>query len=195
MGKESIIKFIQKNSGFSENVAKEIASYFEVKNVKKNDFFLSEGKICAELMFLEEGYMRVFINDLNGCEVTTRFYSQNHTVYDASSFFSRNLSKENIQALTNCKGWSLSFEVMNILFHSFPEFREFGRSILVKELVILQKRMVSALTETAEDRYLSLIKSNPNIFQYSSLKNISSYLGVTDSSLSRIRKIAFKKQG
>ena len=187
---EAIKIFIQNNSTFSEAIAIMIAEHFEVKNVRKNDFILSAGKICNEYMFLEEGYMRAFIYDYNGCDVTTNFYFKNQPVFDASSFFFRNASKENIQALTDCKGWVLNYDTIDKLFHSIPEFREFGRLMLVKEFVSLKERMLSTLTQTAEERYLKLIHNNPDIFQHSSLKNIASYLGITDSSLSRIRKNA-----
>ncbi len=191
--KESLFKFIQSNAVISEAIINEIVKHFEVKNVRKDDFILSAGKICNEYMFLEEGYIRTYIYDYNGCDVTTNFYFKNQPVFDASSFFFRSTSKENIQALTDCKGWILSYDTINNLFHSIPEFREFGRLMLVKEFCTLKERMLSALTETAEERYLTLIQNNPDIFQYSSLKNIASYLGITDTSFSRIRKNAFKK--
>jgi len=80
-----------------------------------------------------------------------------------------------------------------MLFHSIPEFRDFGRSILVKGFASLKIRMLSMITETAEERYASLLHSNPEIFQYAPLKQIASYLGITDTSLSRIRKEILKK--
>jgi hypothetical protein len=44
------------------------------------------------------------------------------------------------------------------------------------------------ITETAEQRYEHLLKTNPDIFQNVPLKHIASFLGITDTSLSRIRK-------
>jgi len=49
------------------------------------------------------------------------------------------------------------------------------------------------ITETAEERYATLLKTNPEIFQHAPLKNIASYLGITDTSLSRIRKELVRK--
>ena len=54
-------------------------------------------------------------------------------------------------------------------------------------------RMLSVITETAEQRYQTLLKTNPEIFQHTALKHIASYLGITDTSLSRIRKEYQKK--
>jgi hypothetical protein len=53
--------------------------------------------------------------------------------------------------------------------------------------------MLSLIIETAEERYISLLQSTPEIFQYAHLKQIASYLGITDTSLSRIRKMMMKK--
>jgi DNA-binding MurR/RpiR family transcriptional regulator len=44
------------------------------------------------------------------------------------------------------------------------------------------------ITEDAETRYASLVAHHPEILQHAPLKQIASYLGVTDTSLSRIRK-------
>ena len=74
-----------------------------------------------------------------------------------------------------------------------PEFREFGRSLLVSGFASLKSRMLSMITATAEERYEKLLQTNPSIFQTAALKHIASYLGVTDTSLSRIRK-KFAKQ-
>jgi len=43
------------------------------------------------------------------------------------------------------------------------------------------------ITETAEQRYETLLKNNPEIFAFAQLKHIASFLGITDTSLSRIR--------
>jgi len=82
---------------------------------------------------------------------------------------------------------------LNNLFYSLPEFRDFGRALLAKGFASLKMRMLSVITETAEQRYQTLLKTNPEIFQHTALKHIASYLGITDTSLSRIRKEYQKK--
>ena len=75
-----------------------------------------------------------------------------------------------------------------MLFHSIYEFREFGRMILVKGFISFKQRTLSLINESAEQRYETLITARPEIFQRAPLKYIASYLGITDSSLSRIRR-------
>lgn len=193
MKNDNLIPFLQSTNLISLPKAKEIADYFTSRTILKNDYFLKEGQVCNEYLFLNNGFMRAFAYDTHGHDVTTSFYSNCHVVFEVSSFFNRTASKENIQALTNCEGWYITYEQLNQLFHSLPEFREFGRSILVKGFATLKIRMLSTITETAEERYAQLLKTNPEIFYHAPLKHIASYLGITDTSLSRIRKESSKK--
>jgi len=196
--KEPIINFIEatllgSNVAISREQLETIVSFYEPKTFKKSDLFVTEGKVSNGSFFMTDGFMRAFTHDLNGQEVTTQFYSKNHSVFEAASFFIRTKAMENIQAITPCEGFMLSFERMNKLFHSVPQFREFGRTMLVKEFLAFKQRALSLINKTAEERYEELIGANKEIFQYAQLKYIASYLGITDSSLSRIRKEFSKK--
>jgi CRP-like cAMP-binding protein len=193
MEKSSLIRFFQNTNLVTSQKAEEISSHFSEKKLEKNEFFLKEGKVSDEYYFLESGFMRAYAIDTEADEITTNFYASNQVVFEVSSFFNRTRSKENIQALSACTGWCISYQQLNNLFHTIPEFREFGRHILVKGFSALKTRMLSMITETAETRYERLVESNPELFQLALLKHLASYLGVTDSSLSRIRKEYTKK--
>jgi len=164
-----------------------LTNHFEDRKFLKNEFFLREGKV-SDLLYLAEGLMRAYTFDLKGDEVTTNFFAKGRQVFDHASFFLQTPSEENIQAITDCIGYSITFEKMNTIFHSIPEFREYGRGMLVKELVSYKKRTLAMINKSAEQRYEDLIKDDKEIFQSAQLKHIASYLGVTNSSLSRIRR-------
>lgn len=193
MERKALVNFIQSHLPVPSQTVHDIALHFEEKQLDKNDFFLKDGRISREYLFLEEGFMRSFAFDVDGNEVTTAFYGANQVVFEVASFFNHTASRENIQAITACRGYSITFEQLDMLFHSIPVFREFGRAILVKGFVLLKQRTLSLITETAEERYSNLMHSNPEIFMHAPLKNIASYLGITDTSLSRIRKEFIKK--
>ena len=190
---QKLISFFQSTNLVSPTSATEIASRFEERRFSKNEVVLKEGKVCDDYLFLVKGFMRSFAHDTEGNEVTTNFYAPGSVVFEVSSFFHRTKSKENIVALTDSECLRINYEQLNDLFHSLPEFREFGRSVLVRGFTALKSRMLSMITETADERYAQLLQNNPEIFQYAPLKTIASYLGVTDSSLSRIRA-GFAKQ-
>ena len=190
---EKIIYFIQQVFPMPPEQAAAIATHFSEKEFGKNEWLLKENKICTSYYFLFEGFARAFTYDLEGNDVTTAFYSANQIVCELYSFFKQVPSRENIQALTHCKTLCISFTDLQTVFHTLPQFREFGRAILVNAYTDLKTRMLATLHETAEERYSNLMKSQPGIFQHAALKNIASYLGVTDTSLSRIRKEFSKK--
>jgi CRP-like cAMP-binding protein len=191
--KTALIKFIQQAIPLDHDMARAIADHFHTREWKKGDLFLKEGKISNEYIFLNSGFMRAFLFDTEGNEVTVHFYSPYNIVFEIASFFQRVPSQENIQALTDSTGWALTYEQLNNLFHTIPAFRDFGRAVLVKYFAALKIRTLSMINKTAEQRYEVLLASNPEIFQNASLKHIASYLGITDSSLSRIRAAFSRK--
>jgi CRP-like cAMP-binding protein len=188
MEQKKLIELFYHSNLVSISKAQEIAEHFSKKEFAKNDWVLKEGQVSDEYIFLEKGFMRAFAIDLNGNDVTTNFYNDNQVVFEVHSFFNRTRSKENIQALTDCITWYINYNQLNNLFHTIYEFREFGRSILVKGFSALKNRMLTTITGTAEERYAELLSTKPEIFQNAALKHIASYLGITDTSLSRIRK-------
>jgi CRP-like cAMP-binding protein len=190
---QTLISLLQNTFGLPNPVSTQIEDRFQFIEINKGDLFLSEGKLSDAFLFLASGFMRSYIFDTEGNEVTVQFYSEGSVVFEAASFFQRKTSEENIQALADCTGWILTFDQLNNLFHTLPEFREAGRAMLVKTLVGLKMRTISMINQTAEQRYAQLLHLNPEIIQQAPLKYIASYLGITDTSLSRIRKDFLQK--
>ncbi len=183
-----LISFIKATLPIKDTIASSIAENFEQALITKNDFLLNQGKIANDYIFLEKGFIRSFTYDIDGNEVTTNLHSSNAIVFDAASFIKRTPTNENIQALTDCTVWVLRYDTFQKLFHSIPEFREFGRENLVNGFVSFKERTLAMINLTAEQRYENLLKTKPELLQNVPLKYLASYLGITDTSLSRIRK-------
>ncbi len=161
---------------------------FEHFLLPRNTFLIEENKNIEKTYFLEIGYIRSFTLDNDGLEVTTNIYSAPCFVNDFSSFFKKLPAKQNFQTITNCEGWAMSLTNVEKYFHNSPEFREFGRLLVLNHYDLLNKRMLDMIKNSAENRYLNLLSEHPDIFQNVPLKIIASYLGITATSLSRIRK-------
>lgn len=187
MEREALIKFIKQTIPISQKEATTISTTFEPVTYSKGDYLLHQNEISDTYLYLEKGLMRTFLFDTDGNEITTDFHKENNVVFEVTSFFNRVASQANIQAVTNCRGYRLSYSELNTLFHNKPEFRDFGRAILVKEFIKSKERNYGMINKTAEERYKTLITHNAQILQYAPLKHIASYLGITDSTLSRLR--------
>lgn len=193
MTKEKLLLFLQSTGFVTAAQAEEIAGNFQHSALNKNDFLLQAGKVSDDYFFLNDGCLRAFAYDMTGNDITTGFYTSGQVVFEVASFFQRTPSQEYIQALTDCAGWGISCAQLNALFHARPEFREFGRSVLVRGFAALKSRMLRTITEPAAARYESLLHTNPAVVQHAPLKHIASYLGITDTSLSRIRRDISRK--
>lgn len=188
MQKEDLVKYYTDVAKLTEQSALKIASEFEVKHFKKSELILKENQISNEFYFVSEGIIRSYLYDLEGNEITLNFFSKSEMAFEVASFFQRIPSQENFEALEDCTVYFLSFDKLNNLFHTIPEFRESGRGILVRGFISFKLRTLSMLNKTAEERYAQLVKTKPELLQTVPLKYIASYLGITDTSLSRIRK-------
>lgn len=173
---------------FFEEELSEICLAHEKMVFQKGNFILEEGKTANEYYILEKGLARSFVNNFNGNDVTTHFFVEKEVVIDVSSLFQRIPTQENIVCITDCECWKLDFEVFQELFHRIPNLREWGRAWMSQELFRYKQRSVEMFTLSATKRYLNLLEEKHQVIQFAPLKQIASYLGVTDTSLSRIRK-------
>ncbi|MFK8037887.1 MAG: Crp/Fnr family transcriptional regulator [Crocinitomicaceae bacterium] len=187
MNQLHFLNSIFKRENFNSDELTLIKSQFETIEFNKNDFVIEKGKVANYYYFLESGFLRSFTIDLEGNDITTKFFSENDIVIDWHSYFLKKSCKESVQAITKVKCWKISFESFMKLFH-IEAFREVGRTRLINDYFELKGHSISVIADQAKDRYLNLIKEKPNIVQNVPLKHIATYLGITDTSLSRIRK-------
>jgi len=172
---------------FKKEELDKIISQYQKTEFSKNDYLVKEGLTANFYYFLESGFARSYAIDLEGNDITTKFFSSTDIVIDWHSYFLRTKCRENIQAITPCIAWKITFENFMKLFN-IEAFREIGRTRLINNYFELKNHSVSVITDPAKERYLNLIKTKPSIVQNVPLKQIATYLGITDTSLSRIRK-------
>ena len=170
-----------------EELDRIVASHYPV-TFKKGDFVFKKDDVADGYLLLQNGLMRSYAFDYNRNDITTDFFSNHEVVIDVLSLFQRIPSQENIQALSDCVCWKIDFEVFQQLYHTIPGFSEWGRLWMTNRLFHFKQRSVEMVTLSAKDRYLQLIREKPELVLQSPLKYIASYLGITDTSFSRIRK-------
>lgn len=165
-----------------------IITSFKKVTFAKNDYLLEAGQQATDYWFMETGVARSYTINTLGDDISTNFFTSGDIAIDWTSFFLRIPSREYIQALTDCVCWQLDFTTFQQLFHSIERFREEGRTRLVESYFALKHRSVAIIADTATDRYKELLRYKPEIFQLVPLKHLATYLGITDTSLSRIRR-------
>jgi CRP-like cAMP-binding protein len=187
MNKNHFLNSIFNDKNFNSEDLEKIFSQYKRIEFAKNDYLINEGSTANFYYFMESGFARSFVIDLEGNDISTKFFSSTDIVIDWHSYFLKTQCRENIQAITPCVAWKITFENFMQLFH-IEAFREVGRTRLVNNYFELKNHSVSIIADPARDRYLNLLKTKPDIIQNVPLKQIATYLGITDTSLSRIRK-------
>lgn len=165
-----------------------ISSYHQKLMVQKGELVLQRGQQANEYYLIESGLFRSYVHDYKGREITTGFFNHKEILIEPLSLFARIPTRENIEALTDSTVWKIGFQHFQELYHSIDAFDEWGRTWMSNELFTCKQRSVEMLTLSATERYKKLMEQQPDILSSAPLKDIASYLGVTDSSLSRIRK-------
>jgi len=192
MPQQATLQKIYQSAKMSEAELQTVINSFKCIEFKKGDFLLKQGQTANEYFCLEKGLIRSFVYNYKGDDITTNFFGENDIVVEASSLFQRIPTKENIQAITDCTCWRIDFGTFQQHFHQIEGFREWGRGYLSQSLFHYKQRSIAMIADSATDRYLTLLKQQPQILQNAPLKYIATYLGVTDTSLSRIRKEVIK---
>ncbi|MBK0383005.1 Crp/Fnr family transcriptional regulator [Pedobacter sp. SD-b] len=185
---DQLFRKIYNHPLFTSTDMLEIVSLHKRVILPKNSFLLEEGKTANAYYLIEKGLIRFYVHDYNGNEITTQFICENEIANEVSSLFQRIPSIQNIQAVTDAVVWKIDFEDFQHLYHTMESVREWGREWMSAQLFQIQQRSIEMITQSASSRYLHLMEYRPQIIQQAPLKQIASYLGIADTSLSRIRK-------
>jgi CRP-like cAMP-binding protein len=165
-----------------------IVNRFEYRNTAKNDFLLKEGGRCDFWGFVDIGLMRVYSHINTGEEYTNGFAKEGGFITESMSFFTQSASLENFIAIEDTTIICISPLKLKRLYEDFPVFERFSRILYETRMVEIKARILYRVQLDAQSRYLNFIKTQPELIKRVPLKYIASYLSITDSTLSRIRR-------
>ncbi|MDH6308931.1 CRP-like cAMP-binding protein [Dysgonomonas sp. PFB1-18] len=147
---------------------------------------LNADKVERNIYFIKKGIVRAYTNSPDG-EVTFWFGKEGDTIVSMKSYVNNQKGYENIELLEDCVLYKLNASALNDLFINDVYIANWGRKFAEQELLKTEERLIERQFKTASERYIELIKSNPELLQRVQLSYIASYLGITQVSLSRIR--------
>ena len=185
---EALIIYLLKFGNLNKQQIDLIKSKVVFKEIKKDEYYHEAGKIPREIIFLTEGIIRVCYYNNRGDEVTKFFFEENNFVADINNYNQGSASTEYLQAVTDCKYLVLSKTAMNELSMTIIEWDRIVSKITAKGLADKVNKISPMMTEDATERYLKFITNFPTLANRVPLSYLASYLGITQSSLSRIRK-------
>ncbi len=189
--KTILIDTIKKKVNISEEEEERLTSNFQEITPMKNEYLVTEGTQSHYLYFILEGFVRSYhIED--GNEITTQISTSRDFVTSFESFLSNDLSKENIQCMSDCTLLKISKEAYLRLYTDVSSWSIFCKYVYEDQIRRISERAHSLQNLSASERYLKLLNTQPEIALNTAVKDLASYLGIKPQSLSRIRKEIIK---
>ena len=185
---ETLINYLLQFGHLNQQQIDLIKSKAVTKKIKKDTYYQEAGKIPREVIFLTEGILRICYYNNKGEDITKYFIDENHFVVDINSYNQGIPSSEYVQAITDCEYSVLSKEAMLELSMTIITWDKIIAKITAKGLSDKLNKISPMMAEDATERYLKFLDNFPTLANRIPLSYLASYLGITQSSLSRIRK-------
>jgi CRP-like cAMP-binding protein len=159
---------------------------FEEVRFKRKAFVTPLGEIEKYAYFILEGAVR-YVKPIDDKEICVDLGFKGNFVSSFASCLAQTPSQVAIQAVTPVVAMRLNYEPVRDYIRGSSHEEHFHRRIAEQLYIRETKRTYSLISQTAEERYLNLIKNQPDVLTLISIKDLASYLGVHPDSLSRIR--------
>ncbi len=182
---KELIEYILQFGNLNKQQIDLIKSKTTEKELRKNDYFIEAGKMFNQVVFILEGVLRICYYNNKGEEITKYFVDENRLVVNP---YKGEPMPEYIQAITDCKLILFSQQDWDELSNTIVGWESITNKIFQKGLIEKMDRRSSLVSEDASTRYLTFLEKFPTLANRVPLSYIASYLGITQQSLSRIRK-------
>ncbi|OJJ16768.1 hypothetical protein BKI52_33220 [marine bacterium AO1-C] len=183
-----LITFIEQYQKLNEQEKDLILTHKRERVLHKGEHFHMAGKRCQEIGFVKSGILRTYFYDDEGQEFTKYFIQTGQLAVNLQSFNEGTPATDFLVAETNVSLITLPKSALDAFSEKIPSWDTIAKKIIETKLMDKLTAKNNMLNQGATDRYLSFMEVNPEIMGNVALGHIASYLGITQSTLSRIRR-------
>ena len=183
---QKLIDYIEEYVKLDPEAIAELYKLADIDSFSKNQNLLEHGQLCYKIWFLKSGMVRkYYIHE--GKEITIWIYTENDTFTSLLSYSKKIPANEYLQATEDSEVISITRQNSEKL-SKFPQFVEFSNALMEREFVNNDIRTKELNQRDAKGKYEYLQTIAPEIIKRAKLGHIASMLGITNETLSRIRK-------
>lgn len=176
----------------SKQLTERIKSITRIAQHPKKTILLKEGDINNHICMVISGLVRsYYLNE--GKEITSRLMDEGFIITSWISFYTRKPGNEFLETIEDTTLACVHYNDIQNLYDEFPEFNIIGRKQVEYSFYMSELRTRMLRKHTAEEKYKFFIENHPTLLQRVSLKNIATYLGMNEETLSRVRTRYHKK--
>jgi CRP-like cAMP-binding protein len=171
----------------SAETTRQFLDEFEPVSFKKGEVLLRQGEVCKHLYYILKGGVRCFMLDENGKEVNLHFYFEDELASEFKSLRSEEPSERNLVAMVPTKALKAAKPDYIPVLESNIEFMQAALRFFQEKFLQEEEHSEMLRKLSAEERYQHILNEQPHLLQRVSLTQLSSWLGLSRESLSRIR--------
>jgi CRP/FNR family cyclic AMP-dependent transcriptional regulator len=164
-----------------------VGKYFIKKSTERNEILVPAGSIARHLYIVIKGCLRIFLTNEDGIESTRFLVFEGRMGTAFPSFILKEPSAAAIQSLEPSELLMLSYEDRASLYQHIPGWETMDRIELEKEYIKAIRRIEGLISTDSRERYLLLMKDNPEMIQRLPGRIIADYLGISPETLSRLK--------
>jgi len=173
-----------------------ISSKFKPKSAKKGDIVHHAGDICSDIWYIKSGLARSYFIDSSGKDFTWQLYFNDESksninlfMDDSVSYYENEGSLVSFEILEDAEFEIISIADMDEIFDIDKKWQHLGRTMIHDTwFASTYKRVISLMSEDAQQRYDRLLREYPTIFDKVKSYHVASYLGIAPQTLSKLRR-------
>lgn len=185
---KDLLQYINNINVISQESAIALGGLFEQKRLKKGDFFAREGEYAQKIGFLQSGILRAFFINKKGKEYNKQFFVAPTIIGAYTSLITKQPNRIAQQALTNCVILVADYQSIEKLYHQYHDLERLGRKVAEYYFLEKEQKEIEMALLDADKRYEILKTTFPTLENEIPQYHIASYLGISATQLSRIRR-------
>jgi CRP-like cAMP-binding protein len=189
-----ITDYVSKFVTLTAGEANVFSSKFKTVKVKKRQIIIQPGFVTNYRYYIVSGALRAYVIGDEGQEHTVQLAIDDWWISDYNSYIFQQPASMFVMAVEDCELLQLHFEDEQFLKSANHKFETFFRSIAERSVAFMQRRFISNLTMSAEERYDLFINKYPLIATRFPQYVIASYNGMSTEFLSKIRNNKLKRK-
>ncbi|RRB06412.1 Crp/Fnr family transcriptional regulator [Larkinella rosea] len=183
---ETLLNSIRQLQPIAEPLESMLRQMLRRHELPRRHWLLIPGQVSERIFFIEKGVARGYFLKEDR-EVTSWFMKESDFIISIVSFYSRQPAQEYVELLEESVLWSITYEQLQRLYATFPEFNKVGRLLTERYYLRSEQRAQNLRMQSARERYEQLLTDFPEIFRRVPLKYIASHLGLSPETVSRLR--------